>query len=62
MATPEKWHGIIGKTSFNVDYLQSVTQKEAINQLSALPKDLVVQAWKLANNKPLEDKKEKEGD
>ena len=49
----EKWDGKLGNTSFNVEYLQSVTQKEAVEALTTahIHKDRVINAWKRANGK-----------
>jgi hypothetical protein len=45
------WDGSLGNTSFNVDYLQSVTVEEAIATLSSehVSQNRVVNAWKKAN-------------
>lgn len=45
------WDGRLGNTSFNVDYLQSVTVEEAIAALTTehVSANRVVNAWKKAN-------------
>jgi hypothetical protein len=49
----EKFDGILGSTSFNVDFLKSVTLKEALEHFKVLKihEDRVRNAWKRANNK-----------
>jgi hypothetical protein len=49
----EKFDGILGSTSFNVDFLKSVTLKEALEHFKAteIHADRVRNAWKRANNK-----------
>lgn len=49
----QKFDGTLGNTSFNVDFLKSVTLKEALEHFKAteIHADRVRNAWKRANNK-----------
>jgi hypothetical protein len=39
----------VGKSSFNADYLMSVTKDEAKKALKHIPENVVVMAWEQAN-------------
>ena len=39
----------VGKSSFNADYLMSVTKDEAKKALKHIPENVVVSAWEQAN-------------
>lgn len=39
----------VGKSSFNADYLMSVTKDEAKKALKHIPENVVVVAWEQAN-------------
>jgi benzoyl-CoA reductase/2-hydroxyglutaryl-CoA dehydratase subunit BcrC/BadD/HgdB len=51
--TKQKFDGTLGTTSFNVEFLKSVTLKEALEHFKGteIHEDRVRNAWKRANNK-----------
>ena len=40
---------VIGKTSFNTDFLKSVTKEEALKHYAKIRKETVIEAHKIAN-------------
>ena len=48
----------LGKSQYSVDYLQSVTEKEAIANFPNMRKEQVTNAWKQANKKTVRNKPE----
>jgi hypothetical protein len=49
----QKFDGILGSTSFNVDFLKSVNLTQALEHFkgTGIHEDRVRNAWKRANNK-----------